>query len=131
MPLVDLLNTLLWAGQKGPATYTSWDAVITCTPVTVFFPTRGAVMLDNNNIKVKLITYQQLAHSPVAEIDSLLRRVANLLGFQTCALISGQSFALPHTNTASNCYHSAHHKCIRVDGSHYYALLHNTNHLSK
>ena len=31
--------TLLWAGRKGPATYTRyWNAVITCTPVTIFFP---------------------------------------------------------------------------------------------
>ena len=27
MPLVDLLNTLLWAGRKGPATYTRYFAL--------------------------------------------------------------------------------------------------------
>ena len=47
MPLVDLLNTLLWAGQNSLLILGTWNAVITWTLSHRFLSTWGAVMLEN------------------------------------------------------------------------------------
>ena len=56
MPLVDLLNALLWAGRKGPATYTRYFALgMQLSPALqhCFLSTWGAVMLGKKQNKTK------------------------------------------------------------------------------
>ena len=57
--LVDLLNALLWAGQNSLPPIPTWDGVIICTPITIFFPLGVWLCKKNNNKKKQQQTQQQ------------------------------------------------------------------------